>query len=356
MNKRVIATVLFLTAASAPLWAQGRGGGVGGGGVGGGVGGGMKGGPKVPEIPNDKNISKEACEWVEPYSKALESAKSSEKFFLVYICEEKGNGSVVANDFFALDVVQLSKTTWVFTKLTYSKEDPELRKLAVKKPGTVLGFDKYGNEWRRLENISPIELKGLLASVPDLVKKFTDKLQADVARAEKADSDKAGKLFADIARIPRKGYKEIEAAAAKVREISERQFKAADLAFAVDEKQGIAILKQMVSDYKELPAGVEAEIRLAEVDFHKGITLPAIQRARGALRMEDQEAFAAPLERAKKLLEKLVAAGEERVAAARMVGLSGDRPKAAALLRQIAVDYAGTEASRKAVEAARAFD
>ncbi len=362
MNRLIVSTAAFVILASAPLWAQKGGGGFGGGGVKGGNG--NPGGPNVPGglpgLPNDKLYSKEGCVWVEPCARAKEAARADDRMFLVYVYEEKGNGTVLANDFYLLDVIQLSKTTWVFTKLIYSKENADVRRLAVKKPGTVLGLDRHGNEWRRLENLSTIELKGLLASVPDQIRKFLDKVQSDFARAEalaKTDLDKAGRLFAEIARLPRKGYKEIEEAVARVQEISERQFKSADLAFSADDAgQGAAILRQMAADYKGLPQGMEAELRLAEIDVRKGVLATAIQRAKAALRLEGQEGFAPAVDHAERLLEKIAALGEDRIAAARKLGASGDRPKAAALLRQIALDFAGTEAARKAAEAARSFE
>jgi hypothetical protein len=350
MTRRILATLALLGMCAAPLWAQGKGGGLGGGL--GGKGGVKGGGPTTPPaIPDEK--TREGCEWVEPYPKALETAQTGDKFFLVYVCEDKGNGNVLANDFYALDVIHLSKTTWVFSKIPYAKDDPALRKLGVKKAGTVLGFDKHGNEWRRLETLSTIELKGLLASVPDLVKKFTDKLRSDFAKAEKADS---GRLFADIARLPRKGYAEIADAAAKVREISERQFKAVDLALSLEPKQAVASLRQMAADYKDMPPGVDAEIRLAEVEVQEGSLASAVQRVKAVLRVEGQEGYAVPLERAQKLMERILAAGEERIAAARKLGLGGDRPKAAAALRQIAVDFAGTGVARAATETAKSFE
>src|SRR5437867_1526729 len=121
MDRKVLATVAFMLLAGASVWAQKGGGGVGGGG--GGVGGGVKGGtggsgtPGVPGLPNDKFYSKEGCAWVEPYAKAADAAKADDKFFLVYVYEEKSNGSLLATDFYLLDVIQLSKTTWVFTKM-----------------------------------------------------------------------------------------------------------------------------------------------------------------------------------------------------------------------------------------------
>jgi hypothetical protein len=345
--KSIAATFAALLLASAPVWAQGKGGGLGGGGLGG--KGGVKGGGNgAPELPDEK--TREGCEWVEPMSKAQETARGADKFLLVYVCEDKGNGNVLSNDFYALDVIHLSKTTWVFSKLPYAKDDPAMRKLGVKKAGTVLGFDLHGNEWRRLETLSTIELKNLLAAVPELVKKFTEKLRSDMARAQKADS---GKLFADIARIPRKGYPEIAEAAAKAREIARREFVAVELA---DRTRGAALLKQMAADYKDLPEGVEADVRLAEVDLQGGALPSAISRVKNALRAEGQEPFATAVERAQKLMEKILSAGEERIAAARKLGLSGDRPKAAAALKAIAADYAGTALAREAADYARSFE
>jgi len=364
MNKLIGTAValLVLLVTQSDLWAQGRGGGVGGGGgLGGGTGGGKPGlpGKGGPSLPNDKDFSTEGCEWVEPPSKASDAAKSGEKFLLVYVYEDKANGNSISTDFFRLDVIQLSKTTWVFSKMPYTKDDAELRKLGVRRPGTVLGLDRYGNEWKRLDAVSAIELKGLLASVPELVKRFTEKLQADFARAEvlgKTDLDKAGKLFADIARNSRKGYKEIEDAAGKVREISARQFKAVELAFSADEKQAMTMLKQLAGDYKDLPSGVEAEIRLAEFDLTKGAIPSSIERAKRALRVEGQEAFVEEVAHAKKVMEKIAAEGNQRIAAALQLAQAGDRAKAVEAFRQIARDFAGTEAGKKAADVAKSSD
>jgi hypothetical protein len=346
--KRTTATLAALLLCSAPLWAQGKGGGLGGG-LGG--KGGLKGGTGNPDLPDEK--TREGCEWVEPYAKAQETAQAAEKFFLLYVTEDKGGGNVLSNDFYALDVIHLSKTAWVFSKMPYAKDDPAMRKLGVKKAGTVLGFDKHGNEWKRLETISTIELKGLLAAVPDQVKKFTDKLRADFAKAQKADS---GKLFADLARIPRKGYPEIGQAAAKARDIARRDFTAVELALAADRTRGAALLKQMTADYKELPEGVEADVRLGELDLQSGALPSAILRVKNALRSEGQEPFAAAVERAQKLMERILAAGEERIAAARKLGLAGERPKAAAALKAVAADYAGTALAKEAADYARSFE
>jgi hypothetical protein len=372
MKRTIVATVSFLLLASASVWAQ-RGGGVGGGG-GGASGGGVRGGgnnggtgntggttnPGVPGIPNDKNYSKEGCAWVEPYSKAADMAKADEKFLLVYAYDEKAvaNGNVLATEFYLLDVIQLSKTTWVFTKIAYSKDNADLRKLGVKKPGTVLGFDKYGNEWKRIEAVSTMELKGLLAAVPDLVRKFTEKLQADSARAEAlvaTDESRAVKLYGEIARLPRTGYKEIEQAAAKVAELAARQWKSIDLAFSVDEKTGVAALQRMASDFKDLPAGAEAEVRLAEVDLKNGTIPFAIQHIKTALRLEGHEGAADVTGHAKEVLAKIVALGEARIDAAKTTG-STDRAKGSAALRQIAQEFAGTDAAKKAADAAKTFE
>jgi len=150
-TKRITSAVAALLLCAAPLWAQGKGGGLGGGlGGKGGVKGGT-GNDGVPEIPDAK--TREGCAWVEPPAQAQETARGAEKFFLLYVYEDKGNGSVLANDFYALDVIHLSKTAWVFSKRPYAKDDPAMRKLGVKKAGTVLGFDSHGNEWKRLEAI-----------------------------------------------------------------------------------------------------------------------------------------------------------------------------------------------------------
>ncbi len=167
--------------------------------------------------------------------------------------------------------------------------------------------------------------------------------------------DKAGRLFGEIARLPRKGYKEIEDAGAKVREICERQLKAAELAFSVNEQQGVGLLKQLVQDYKDLPAGTQADLRLAEFERSKGQFPPAIERVKKALRMEGAEAYAAELDRARSLLERIVADGQERIRSAKETGAT-DRAKAAGLLRDIARQFGGTEASKAASEAAKAFE
>jgi len=367
MSKTIAATIAFLFAASAPLWAQKGGGGVGGG-AGGGVGGGVRGGagnpggnlPRgVPDLPNDKDYSREGCAWVEPYSTAESAAQSSDKFLLVYCYPENPNpNALLASDFYLLDVIQLSKTTWAFNKIPYTKDNADLRKLGIKKPGTVVGMDKYGNEWKRLEAVSSVDLKALLASVPQLVKKFSEKLQADTARASAlvaSDEAKAMKAYAEIARLPRRGYKEIEDAAAKVEELAARQFKAVDLAFSVDEKQGIALLKQMALDCKDLPAGIEAEVRLAELDLKNGAIQSAIQAVKKALRMDGWENCAAANAHAKEVLAKIVAVGQERIEFAKKTG-SADRPKAIAALRAIATEFAGTEAAKRASEAAKLFE
>lgn len=275
------------------------------------------------------------------FEQALQVALEGERCVLVYVFPK--NQSKDAPEFGASDVVEASGTTFVFYKREYDPAAPEIQRFGVRRAPTLLGMDRYGNEFKRIERLTIADLRSLLKTIPDLVRKFVERMRSDLARAEEAervqDRAKALKSYVSVAGLGRHGYSEIERALAWVtQEGTERLQRIESLP---DERKIQDALVAFALEFKGTPPAVEAEVRLARKEVERGAIPAAIARL---TKLADDSA--------KQELEAVIAAGLKKVDASK--GLA-DVSAARQILRKIQEDYKGTEVAQRAAEALTAL-
>lgn len=288
--------------------------------------------------------------WVTPWAKAVESAAQLDRPMLAYV--HPADQEKDPADFTVQDVVDSSRTTFVFFKQAYDSKAPEMTLLGVKRTTTLIGADKYGNEFKRTDQARLAEIRKILGETPELIRKFVEKLQADFARAEEAalgkDPAKTLKLYLAIAVLNRRGYPEIRKAREWVTaEGTERLKRIASIPEARLVREQLSALAALFKG--TLPAA-EAELRLARLDLEQGWIASSIARLSRVTKLDWEDAKEIA-ETAKKELEALIAAGMKKVDAAVQIAALGDPASAKGQLRKIRTDYDGTPVAEKAAEA-----
>lgn len=343
MPKILSSLLAFLLVATA-AWAQGGGGGGGGGNNGGGNNGGGNNGGGNNNSGGGKNLpgrgepETEPATWVSSLQAAIESATTNDRYILVYFHSPKLKGE--PTEFGVKDLIDASTTSFVFYRKAYDKEDPDVQKLKVRGAPTLIGMDKFGNEFKRIERISTSDIRAMIKLVPELVKKFLEKLKSDFAKAKDV------KGYLAIALLPHVGYKEIDEARAWIEKAGKERLAQIE---ALDAKEQEAALKAMMAEFKGAAPADSAELRLARLEAKRGQIAAAIARYKRLEKSSESEAAA-------KELEELVAEGLQRVDQAKRLVGTGDAAGAKEALRRIQEDYKGTEAARKAAEALKTLE
>lgn len=280
----------------------------------------------------------------------METATQSDRFLLAYIRPVKVEKDPA--DFTVQDIVDSSRVGFVFFKQAYDPSAPEMALLGVRRAPTLIGMDKYGNEFKRTDQARLAEIRRILTETPELVRKFVEKLQADFARAEEAalanDTAKTLKLYLPIAVLNRKGYPEIRKAREWVAtEGKERLRRIASIPEVRAVREQLTALATLFKG--TLPAA-EAELRLARLDLDQGWIAAAIGRLSKLAKLDwdDGKEIA---EAAKTELDSLLAAGLNKVQAALQIAALGDPVSARGALKKMRVDYDGTPVAEKAEEA-----
>ena len=217
-------------------------------------------------------------------------------------------------------------------------------------PGLV-ALDRFGNHFLRAMNLSSNSIKYLTAKHPLAVAQYEAKVKAEFDRAidflEKDEAKALGGLLS-IVENGKLGYKLVGESKMLLEEHSKAAFRKAELAESVSRDAGIEYLQGLIKIYRKTPWSSRAEIRIARVEHHSGAVQPAIQRLQKIGKYTKQR-LGDESETAKQALAEVIRAGAEKIEQALALE---DREEAKATLKQIARDYAGTDAGRRAALAA----
>lgn len=276
---------------------------------------------------------------------------AEKKYLFVYIrplAETQDPGS-----FNSADIAKLSHDQWVFVKMDFDKDNAHQKAWGVKAAPAIIGADLHGNDFIKTGAVSLDSLRRITGSLPELVVRYEQKLKADYAKANelmKTDEPKAVKMFVEIIADGKKGYKEVDESATKIADFAQGALKKADLPESVSPEAGVEYLDEVARAFKGTATGVQAEIRIARLDHERGNVQPAIVRLVGIQKYDAK--LKAEIENAARALEEIGRAGEAKVELA----VTGDKALAKETLRKLSRDYAGTDASKKALEASKRFD
>ncbi len=274
------------------------------------------------------------------------------KFMLVYIrpiSETADPGTFGSND-----IVTLSHEAWIFVKMDFDKDNIHQKAWGVKAAPAVIGCDLHANDFIKTSATDLASIRRITGGLPEMIQRYEQKLKSDFSRANdlmKSDDAKAMKLFVDIVSDGKKGYKEVDESATKVGDYAQAALLKSELPESVSPEAGIDYLDDLVKMFKGSPPSVQAEIRIARLDHERGNIQPAIQRL-VAIQKYDPRALKAELENALRALEEISKSGEAKVELA----ASGDKAIAKETLRKLAKDYAGTDAGKRANDAAKRFE
>ncbi|HLF93382.1 MAG TPA: hypothetical protein VJB14_07965 [Planctomycetota bacterium] len=342
MKTKLAVSVAFVLAISAQAFAQK-----------GGFGGefGDRGG--APRIRWSNNVDKiaEADPFEERRRKAMGLDPVDKRYMFVYIrpiAEMADPGT-----FNSTDIAKLSNEAWVFVKMDFDKDNAFQKGWGVKAAPMIIGCDLHANDFVKTNSIALDSIRRVTGGLPELVVRYEQKLKSDYAKANdlaKSDEAKAVKLYVDIVADGKKGYKEVEESMVKVGELAQSALKKSELPESVSPEAGIDYLDDVVKAFKGTPPGVEAEIRIARLDHERGNVQPAILRLMGILKYDSK--LKTEIEHAVRALEEIARAGETKVELA----VTGDKTLAKETLRKLAKDYAGTDTSKKALEASKRFE
>ncbi len=277
----------------------------------------------------------------------------AKRFVLIYVrtAEEASDPTEFRNS----DIVQASQGAFTFVKLAYDKESAETKEYRIPSAPMLIGCDKWGNEVTRQMGVDIVKLRAIIQSVPDLVAKLEATIKAASAKmdeaAKRGDRAATVKACLDVLKLARRGYPELEAATKKIESLAAEEFKKVEIAASVDDAKAVEVLETIVKDFAGAAPAAAAEIQMAQFENRAGSIAAAI----GRLLKVVKSAFKKESEEAQKAIEAISAEGLEKVATAQQFAAQ-DKDKAREQLRKLQKDYAGTEASRKALEALKAIE
>ncbi len=358
MKKHFALVAVFALLASTVAYAQGGGGFGGGGKGGGGQGGGNKGGGggRVPGGGGNNGGAKDpkaedqllSINWNGSVDSAVTSAAGGDKYILLYVYPP--SELTDPNAFKVQDVVDASNGNWIFTKKPLNKDDAELKPYKVTSSPTLIGMDKYGNEFKRTTTLSSPAILAILKATPEAVIKFKNELAQKWKDAVAAtDEAKALKLLVDICTLGKKGYEEIEKAFEKTNEYGEKRLKTIEALFTTDEAAAAKALDTMAADFKGTPPACDAEIWIAKRE--RDAKLPsAIARLLKITAILDKH-FEDRVKAAQAVLDEIVSDGMARIEAAKQAAAAGEKDAAKKSLSKMTGDYKGTDVAAKATEA-----
>jgi len=344
MKIKLAAGLTFVLAISAQAFAQKGGGG-------GGFGPGADRMTTKVRWSNSVDKLAEVDPFEERRRKAMGLDPVDKKYMFIYIrpiTETSDPGS-----FNSVDIAQLSHEAWVFVKMDFDKDNPHQKAWGVRAPPMIIGADLHANDFIKTNATGLDSIRRITGGLPEMIARYEQKLKSDFAKANelaKTDENKALKYYVDIVADGKKGYKEVEDSTAKLGEIAQTSLRKAELPESVSPEAGIDYLDDVAKAFKGTPPGVEAEIRIARLDHERGNIQPAIQRLLAILKYDPR--LKSEIDNAVKALEDIARAGESKVEFA----VTGDKALAKETLRKLSRDYAGTEAAKKALEAAKRFE
>jgi hypothetical protein len=279
-------------------------------------------------------------------------AKNSPKrFILIYVrpAEEPSDPTEFRNQ----DVVDASNESFTFVKLAYDKESTEVKEYRIPGAPMLIGCDKFGNEVTRQVGFDIVKLRAILSSTPENVLKLEATLKSASSKLEEAvktgDRGRIVKGCLDVLKLARKGYPELKAAADRIDALAAEEWKKVEIAESVDDAKAIEVLEAIAHDFAGTPPSAQAEIQVAQREHKAGSVAAAIVRLGKVVK----SVFKKEADEAQKAIEAIAAEGVEKVETAHQFA-SQDKEKAREQLKKIQKDYAGTEASKKALEALRA--
>ncbi len=278
---------------------------------------------------------------------------SAKRFVLIYVrtAEEAAD----LTEFRNTDIVQASQGSFTFVKIAYDKESAETKEYRIPSAPMLIGCDKYGNEVTRQMGIDIVKLRAIIQGVPDLVAKLEATIKSAATKADEAAKrgDRAATVKAclDVLKLAHKGYPELEAAAKRIEALAAEEFKKVEIAASVDDAKAIEVLEAIAKEFTGAAPSAQAEIQIAMFDLKAGSVQAAIARLLKVVK----SAFKKEAEEAQKALDAISAEGVDKIATAQQFAAQ-DKEKAKEQLRKLQKDYAGTEASKKALEALKAVE
>jgi hypothetical protein len=258
------------------------------------------------------------------------------------------------NEFVNQDVVTASREKWAFLKMDFDKENPQLKAWGVGRAPAIVGCDLHANDFQKMPSAGLDAIRSVLKNVPPAVVAYEAKLKADYSKALeqiRTDEEKGVKILVEIVARGKHGYKEVAEAQKRLDEITQASVQKGELAEAVSVEAGIDYNEDLAKTFKTSSAGVMAEIRVARLEHERGNAAVAIARLL-KVQKYDARTLKKEIEEAGKALEEISKAGEAKIDAA----LALDRAAAREVLRKLAKDYTGTEAGKKATEAAKRME
>jgi hypothetical protein len=236
--------------------------------------------------------------------------------------------------------------------MDFDRENVYQKAWGIKAAPACVGCDLYANDFVKISAVNVDAIRSVVRSTPDLVAKYEARLKADFAKATdtlKSDEEKGLKLMVDLCLAAKNGYKETADAQKALNELTEIVFKKGELASAVSPETGSEYYDDLVKLFRTTAPGARAEISLALLEHARGNVQSAIQRLIKVAKY-DPRLLKSEVELAGKALEEISKAGDAKVEGA----LAGsDKALAKEAVRKLAKDYAGTDAGRHAMEAAK---
>lgn len=283
--------------------------------------------------------------------KALGIEPSDKKYIFVYIrplSEDKE-----PNEFSTCqDAIEASRGPWAFVKMDFDKENLYQKAWGIKSAPYCVGCDLYANDFTKMQGVSVDTIRKIVGATPGQIMAYEMRLKSEFSKATdalKSDEEKGLKLLVDLCIGGKNGYKEVSEAQTKLNELTEATFRKGELAAAVSPEAGAEYYDDLTKIYRTTAPGVRAEVFLALMEHARGNVQPAILRLQKALK-NDPRLFKTEIEAASKALDEVSKAGDAKIEAA----LNGpDKSAVKEALRKLAKDYAGTEAGKHAVEAAK---
>ena len=263
----------------------------------------------------------------------------------------KGTEERLPQGFNHAEPIRLSHSTWAFTKVKFDRDDPRMKAWGIGRAPGLVALDRYGNIFLRAMALSSNSIKFLTVRHPLAVAQYEAKLKAEFDRAIgylEADEAKSLGGLLSIVENGKTGYKLVSESKMLLEEHSKAAFQKAELAESVSQDDAIEYLQGLIKIYRKTPWSSRAEIRIALVEHHSGAIQPAILRLQKIGKYPKQR-LGDESETLKQALDELSRAGTEKIDEALALE---DRAEAKETLKQIARDYAGTDAGRRAALAA----
>jgi hypothetical protein len=250
------------------------------------------------------------------------------------------------------DALEAARSNWAFVKMDVDKDNVYQKAWGIKSAPACIGCDLYANDFVKVGGVSVDAIRRVIGNTPSQVAAYEALLKADFAKATealKSDEEKGLKLLVEVCLSGKNGYKETAEAQKTLNELTDSLFRKGELASAVSPEAGSEYFDELVRLFRTTAPGARAEVFLALLEHARGNVPSAIQRLVKVSKY-DARVLKAEIEFAVKALEDLSKAGDAKLEAA-MAG--PDKTLAKEVARKLAKEYAGTDAGRHAVEAAK---